>query len=399
MKAIFPLANAVPLFVGQFARQMKGGQGGLAQAVTEVTVISQSQSKQCRMDGSNIRIFSHHKVGMYTETASSSLPLNSKLNASCLKPCVPARRPLKLPSSNWESTALLSILGIRPRPRANPKLLGPRIHQRTASRRAVRIRKTLPGDELLAAPVAHVLCAIHIRHQPARLDGASTTLSRRVIGDRNDVNGPIAGRLIVVSSGGTIEPAALFAILERRPGTRADAKRRLGSRVDGRAAVGRAVRVGEAAARDELGAAAVADVARAVGVGFERAGLDAGGGASCAGAASGGRGCVTIAVAIHARGSGSTTTTAEPASLFAGLELGTDAGADTDGLAAAGQGRAAARRAVGGAEALAADELDAAAVSNVLGAGGIGEALAGEDGRGGVDGGGGEEEGERRRQG
>lgn len=325
--------------------------------------------------------------------------MNSKLNASRLKPCIPTGRPLKLTPTHWESTALLSILGIRPRPRANPKLLDTCIDQRTASRRAVRIRETLPGNELLATPVPHVLCAIHIRHQPARLDGASTNLGRRVIGDRNDVDGPIAGRLIVVSSSGTIEPAPLLAILKRRPGTRADAKRRLRSRVDGRAAVGCAVGVGEAAARDELGAAAVADVARAVGVGFERAGLDAGGGASCAGAASGGRGCVAIAVAIHARGSGGTTTTAEPASLLAGLELGADAGADANGLAATGQGRAAARGAVGGAEALAADELDATAVSEVLGAGGIGEALAGEEGRGGKDGGGGEEEGERGRQG
>jgi hypothetical protein len=74
------------------------------------------------------------------------------------------------------------------------------------------------------------------------------------------------------------------------------------------------------------------------------------------------------------------------AALFARLVLGTDTGADADGLPALGESGTASRGAIGGSEALAANELDASSVSDVLLAGGVRDALAGGEIRGGVDG-------------
>jgi hypothetical protein len=83
----------------------------------------------------------------------------------------------------------------------------------------------------------------------------------------------------------------------------------------------------------------------------------------------------------------STTASLKTAALLARLVLGTDAGANTDRLAALGKGCTASGGAVGGPETLAADELAAGAVSYVLLAAGVGDVLPEREIRGGLDGG------------
>ena len=199
------------------------------------------------------------------------------------------------------------------------------------------------------------------------------------------------------------EAAALLAILSVGKRAGADAKV-FSARVHQGAAARGAVGVTGAPAGDELLALAVADVGGSRGVLLQGTGLDGTatsvvlvpaivvvlGAAGVAASAS-----VVVIVAALVPGAGVVVVATliggaarlEAAALLASLSLGTDARADADGGAALGKGRAALGGAVGNAEALSADELNAFAVSDVLLAGGVGEVLTAGKIRGGLNGG------------
>ncbi len=202
------------------------------------------------------------------------------------------------------------------------------------------------------------------------------------------------------------EAAALLAVL--CVGKRAGADAELFSaRVHQSAAARGAVGVAGAPAGDELFPLAIADVAGSRGVLLQGAGLD--GAATSvvvlvAGivvvlvsgviAASTGVVVIVVVVATLVAGAGVVVPALiggaarlEAAALLASLSLGTNARADTDGGAALGEGRAALGGAVGNAEALSADELNAFAVSDVLLARGVRKVLAAGEIRGGLNGG------------
>lgn len=192
------------------------------------------------------------------------------------------------------------------------------------------------------------------------------------------------------------EAAALLAVLGADGGTRADAEA-LDARVHQSAAPGRAVGVAGAASRDELRARAVSDVGRAGRILHEGGGLDGAAAAAAAAAA------VVVLVFVitplllrrlavlatnlitaslgvcagAAAGTAAETAGLKAAALLAGLGLGAKAGADADGLAALGQRGTASGRTVSSPLALAADELGAGAVADVLLAGRIRKALPG----------------------
>ena len=208
------------------------------------------------------------------------------------------------------------------------------------------------------------------------------------------------------------EAAALLAVLGVGERAGADAEL-LGARVDQSAAARGAVGVAGALARDELLAGAVADVVDARRVRDKGAGLD--GTAGCGVVAGVVPGVVVLVAAVAALAvvvaalvvvvAGVVTSIVtgvvvaavvvllaaalaglKAAALLTGLGLSTHTGADADGLAALRKGCAAARGAVGNAKALAADELDAAAVADVLLTRRVGEVLAARDIRGSLDG-------------
>ena len=235
-------------------------------------------------------------------------------------------------------------------------------------------RDILPS---LKPPPSHLTSLMHReenkRHaiQPFEPDLDVTPLARSS-GTRNAL---AAGR----------EAAALLAVLSVGKRAGADAEV-FSARVHQGAATRGAVGVAGAPAGDELLALAVADVGGSCGVLLQGAGLDG----AAAGVVLGAAGVVVVLGAgVVAASAGVVVVVVvgvptlvagaaglEAAALLTSLSLGTDARADTDGGAALGEGRAALGGAVGNAETLPADELNAFAVSDILLAGGVGEVLA-----------------------
>jgi len=153
------------------------------------------------------------------------------------------------------------------------------------------------------------------------------------------------------------KPTSRLPVLRLGPDARADAR-------GTGAAAACAVRGAEALAADELPCLAVADVLDACGIecraafaGSARTGASWSTGSSKNSVSTGG---------LSRRGlSSGGTGSGEAAARLAVLSLGPNAGADAGGVGAAGAG------AVGVAEALAADELRALAVADVLGSRGV----------------------------